>query len=440
MSKIVSQLFATFRLNSVKLWARSWVKNFNPTYLKSGQAVEVDIMLTNLQIERLKPQSKTVRYTDRDGLTLEVRPTGNKRFIFRFQWYKKPQTMVIGRFPSTSLADARRVAASYRSQLLLGIDPRAELSTSKPDIKTMKHVAELWLEKNKSTWRDATLKLHLRGIYRDILPVIGDKPIDDITKADLLRVIHPHEELKHYEIAHRLHDRLKAIFDYALAAGLTENYPLMSLKKALTPKPKIKNQVSINPNEAHHMLDMVKQSNAGKITKLYIELLAHLFTRPSELRLAKWCEFDLQGHEWNVPTERMKMDAPHWVPLTGTAIAILRELRLLTGFTTYVFNSHGSKTSKPISETSARKLLHNLGYKGKHTLHGFRALASTILHAESPFRSDAIEAQLAHKVQGVRGVYMRADFKNERRDLMKWYSEWLNNISCTSSINNSIGV
>lgn len=335
--------------------------------------------------------------------------------------------MVIGRYPSVSLADARRIASEYRTKLDQGIDPREAVLLSVESKRTMKDVAELWLDKNKSSWRDATVRLHLRGVYRDIIPVIGTIPIDEITKADLLRVIHPHEDREHYEIAHRLHDRLKAIFDYAVAAVLTENYPLMSLKKALTPKPKIKNQVSISANEAHQMLDIIKQSNASKITKLYIELLAHLFTRPSELRLAKWSEFDLQKYEWNIPIERMKMDSPHWVPLTPTAITILKELRLFTGFTPYVFNSPGCKTNKPISETSARKLLHILGYKGKHTLHGFRALASTVLHSESNFRSDAIEAQLAHKVQGVRGVYMRADFKNERHALMTWYSEWLLN-------------
>ncbi len=107
------------------------------------------------------------------------------------------------------------------------------------------------------------------------------------------------------------------------------------------------------------------------------------------------------------------------------AIKRLKELRLLTGFTPYLFTSPAAKKPQPISETSARKLIHNTGYKDRHTLHGFRALASTVLHEQSNFRTDAIEAQLAHKVHGVRGVYLRADFKQERRELMDWYSKWL---------------
>ena len=251
--------------------------------------------------------------------------------------------------------------------------------------------------------------------------------IHDITKADLLQLFQPHEALGHHEIVHRLHDRIKAVFDYALAAGLTENYPFLGLKNALTAKPKIKNQVAIPATEAHEMLDAIRNSDAGDIVKLYIEILAHVFTRPRELRLAQWSEFDLQQAEWRIPADRMKTEnpAPHWVPLSSHVMKLLRELRLITGFTPYLFCSIGFKQKQPISETSARKWLHALGYKGRHTLHGFRALASSVCHEQGHFRSDAVEAQMSHKVQGVRGVYLRADFKQERRELMEWYSDWL---------------
>jgi integrase len=381
-------------------------------------------MLTNLQIDRLKAESKVTRYSDRDGLTLEVRPSGNKRFIFRFQWGKKPQTIALGRYPSLSLADARKISLSYRTLVDNNIDPRATLE-AKSVRKTVRHVAEAWLDKNKHSWRDATIRIHSRGVYRDILPVIGDKLIDDISKADLLRVIHPHEELGHHEIAHRLHDRLKAIFDYALAAGLTENYPFIGLKKALSPKPKVKNHIALNSNEAHELLNAVRASKSSTVTKIYIELLAILFVRPSELRLAQWSEFNLQQAEWLIPTERMKMDSPHWVPLSYQAIRLLKELRAITGFKTYLFCSNQTHIHKPISEACARNLIHKLGYKNRHCLHGFRTIASSLLHSESNFRSDAIEAQLAHKVQGVRGIYLRADFKQERKEMMQWYSNWV---------------
>jgi integrase len=382
-------------------------------------------MLTDLKISRLKASPSRKRYKDRDGVTLEVRTTGAKVFIFRFQWNKKPQTITLGKYPALSLANARRKALEHQVSLNRGVDPRGSAEPSVKEKFAFKSIAEQWFIKNTPSWRDTTKYKHNRSLERDIYPVIGAMSIHDITKADLLQVFQSHEALHHHEIVHRLHDRIKAVFDYALAAGLTENYPFLGLKNALTAKPKIKNQVAIPAMEAHEMLTAIRNSDAGDIIKLYIEILAHLFVRPSELRLAQWSEFDLQQGEWNIPCDRMKMDAPHWVPLTPEVVRLLRRLRLITGFTQYLFASINSIDKKPISETSARKWLHKTGYKGRHTLHGFRSLASTVLHEQSFFRTDAIEAQLAHKVQGVRGVYLRADFKQERSELMEWYSDWL---------------
>ncbi|KTD24378.1 tyrosine-type recombinase/integrase [Legionella israelensis] len=384
-------------------------------------------MLTDLKIQRLKvEQGKTKRHKDRDGLSLEVRASGKKVFIFRFQWNKKPQTITLGNYPSLSLAEARNQVLVYRESIDKGIDPRQSDEAENDSKMTFRVIAEQWHQKNNHRWKEVTRNRHYKSLARDVYPFIGEKSIDDITKNDLLQIIQPHELKGHHEIAHRLHDRLQSIFEFAVGASLTENYPFIGLKKALSPKPRVTNQPAIRPNEAHEMLEVIKNSHATKINKIYIELLAHLFTRPSELRLAQWSEFNLQQAEWHIPADRMKMAAAHWVPLSPHVIKLLKELRLLTGFTPYLFNSPTAKKSQPISETSARKLLHHTGYKDRHTLHGFRALASTVLHEQSHFRTDAIEAQLAHKVQGVRGVYLRADFKQERKELMLWYSSWLN--------------
>lgn len=385
-------------------------------------------MLTDLKIQHLKAEKgKTKRHTDRDGLVIEVRSSGKKVFIFRFQWNKKPQTITLGYYPSLSLADARTQVSAHRVLIDNDIDPRKNDIDTEPTKLTFQVVAEQWHQKNKHCWKEVTSNRHYKSLVRDILPFIGNKPIDNITKIDLLELIQPHELKGHHEIAHRLHDRLEAIFEYAVGASLTDNYPFIGLKKALAPKPAVTNQPAINSNDAHEMLSKIRENKASKITKLYIELLAHLFVRPSELRLSMWSEFNLHDSEWNIPKERMKMKSSHWVPLSPQVLVLLKELRLLTGFTPYLFNSPTAKHHQPLSETSARTLLHVIGYKNRHTLHGFRSLASTVLHERGHFRSDAIEAQLAHKVQGVRGVYLRADFKKERRELMNWYSNWLVN-------------
>ncbi|RUQ81802.1 tyrosine-type recombinase/integrase [Legionella septentrionalis] len=398
-------------------------------------------MLSVAQIKSLKIEDGK-RHADRDGLVLELRPSKkklNKVFIFRFQWDKKPQTITIGKFPSIELGEAREIALAYRALVDKGIDPRVKNADEEQTKITFSMVADQWFQKYRSSWKDFARNRHEKSLSRDILPLIGDKAIDEVTKADLLNIIKPHEDSGHHDVAHRIFARLQAIFEFAVGASLTENYPFIGLKKVLTPKPKAKNQPAIRSNEAHEMMLVIKNTNSTKIVKLYMELLAHLFTRPKELREAKWCEFDLQKAEWNIPEDRMKMGVTHWVPLTPHVLSLLKELRLITGFTPYLFSSPASKNPQPISETSVRKLLHNAGYKNRHTAHGFRALASSVLHEQADFRTDAIEAQLAHKVQGVRGMYLRADFKQERRQLMEWYSNWINQpkvamkISCGDS-------
>lgn len=395
-------------------------------------------MLSDSSIRALKPENgKPKRKADRDGLMIEARPSGKKIFIFRFQWEKKPQTMTLGYYPTLSLAEARVLASNYREQVNKEIDPRNDEVDAQSKL-TFREAAELWHQKNAHCWKPVTSNRHYKSLIRDVYPLIGNKPIDNIIKTDLLGLIHPHEMQGHHEIAHRLHARLQAIFEFSVGASLTENYPFIGLKKALAAKPPTKNQPAIHPESAHAMLDKIKCSRVSKITKIYVELLAHLFTRPAELRLAQWSEFNLQQGEWHIPVERMKMAAAHWVPLSAYVIKLLKELRAITGFTQYLFSSPITK-KLPISEASGRKLLHSLGYKNKHTLHGFRALASSVLHEYSHFRSDAIEAQLVHKVQGVRGVYLRADFKHERKQLMDWYSNWLLNANSLSDKNQFVG-
>ncbi len=169
-------------------------------------------MLTNMKIERLKPESKIKRYSDRDGLALEVRPSGNKIFIFRFQWAKKPQTITLGRYPSLCLADARQMVSLHRISLNNHVDPRKKAHDE--NHTTFKTIAEQWYGKNSQCWRERTQQKHKRSLERDVYPVIGNRLINGLTKAHLLQVIYPHESRGHHEIAHRLHDQLKAIFDF----------------------------------------------------------------------------------------------------------------------------------------------------------------------------------------------------------------------------------
>ena len=137
-------------------------------------------------------------------------------------------------------------------------------------------VADHWFQKYKSSWKDFDRNRHEKSLSRDILS-IANKPIDEITKVDLLLTIKPHEDLGHHDVAHRLYSRLKSIFEFALGASLTENYPFIGLKKALIPRPKVINQPAINSSEAREMMKVIKKTNSTKIVKLYYILEITLF-------------------------------------------------------------------------------------------------------------------------------------------------------------------
>lgn len=169
---------------------------------------------------------------------------------------------------------------SYRNLVNKGIDPRANNDGAEQTQLTLGLVADQWFQKYKSSWKDFARNRHEKSISRD-MSSLGNKPIDDIIKADLLNIIKPHEELGHHDVAHRLYARLQSIFEFAVGSSLTTNYPFIGLKKVLMPKPKVKNQPAINASEAHDMMLIIKKTNSTKIVKLYMELLAHVFTRPA---------------------------------------------------------------------------------------------------------------------------------------------------------------
>jgi len=169
-------------------------------------------MLTDLQIQRFKIEpGKTKRHADRDGLVLEVRASGKKVFIFRFQWDKKPQTITLGHYPSLSLSEARNLAAVHRDAINKGMDPRPK-AASEPTLINFRTIAEQRYQVYKGTWKPFTQTRHCKSLARDVYPFIADTPIDEITKADLLRIIRPHEEQGHHDVAHRLYARLQSIF------------------------------------------------------------------------------------------------------------------------------------------------------------------------------------------------------------------------------------
>jgi len=190
----------------------------------------------------------------------------------------------------------------------------------------------------------------------------------------------------------------------------------------------VEHRAAISQGDLPELLKRVDSYNGDPATKLGLKLVVLTFVRSGELRGARWEEIDLSQTEWRIPAERMKMRSTHIVPLSLQAVAALEELRPLTGHNDLLFPSQRNP-EKPISENTLLYALYRLGYHKRATVHGFRALASTILN-EKGFRPDVIERQLAHAERNkVRAAYHRSEYLEERRQMMDWWGAFIESMS-----------
>ncbi len=264
----------------------------------------------------------------------------------------------------------------------------------------------------------------LRRLEANLFPEIGATPIAELTAPALLAALRKMEDRGARDLAHRVLQVAGQVFRYGIATGRCERDLSADLRGALAPH-KPRNQAAVTPEELPALLSAIDGYGelGDKMTGYALRLLALTFVRTGELIGAEWSEIDMDGATWIIPAARMKMKTEHVVPLSRQALAILRELRAIGGGSRYVFP--GRNPDKPISNNTMLFALYRLGYKGKMTGHGFRAVASTILN-ESGFRADVIERQLAHCERNeIRGAYNRAEYLPERRKMMQQWADML---------------
>lgn len=259
-------------------------------------------------------------------------------------------------------------------------------------------------------------------------PWIGARPISDITAPELLAVLRRVESLGKLETTQRLKRVCGQIFRYAVATGRAERDPSADLRGVLKTG-KVRHRASItDPAKVGELLRAMDGFAGSLVVACALKFAPLVFVRPGELRKAEWAEFDLDAGEWRIPAERMKMRQPHLVPLSHQAVAILRELYPLTGSGRYVFPSIRSM-ARPMSENTITVALRRLGYTGDEmTGHGFRSMASTLLH-EQGWPSDVIERQLAHAERNkVKAAYNYAEHLPQRRKMMQAWADYLDGL------------
>lgn len=396
-------------------------------------------ILKDTECRNATAQGKKVRKLfDGDGLYLWVYEDGRKYWRLRYWLGGKEKSLSLGVYPDVSLKEARNRRNAERERLDANLDPAAERMAAKLRQKlsaenSFEAVAREWYGKQVHTWVPTHARDVLRRLESNAFPYIGRRPIADIDAPELLAAMRKIEDRGAYDLAHRVLQVCGQVFRYGVATGRCKRDLTGDLRGALTPHKK-KHQAAVRPEELPDLLRAIAdyEQVGDRQTRFALQLLSLTFTRTNELIGALWDEFDLEAALWVVPAHRMKMKTEHLVPLSRQAIGILKELREIGGGSRFVFP--GRNRDKPISNNTLLFALYRLGYKGKMTGHGFRAVASTMLN-ETGFRPDVVERQLAHCERNeVRGAYNRAEYLAERRQMMQHWADYLDGIAAGAKV------
>lgn len=369
-----------------------------------------------------KGKERPYKLSDGEGLYLFVQPGGSKLWRLAYRFGGKQKTLAFGAYPYVALADARGRRTEAKRALAAGRDPAVK--TVEALSETFGSVARRWFDSEATEWVKSHSGRVWSRIERDVLPAIGALPVDAIKPPAVLALLRVVERRGAIEIAKRLRQSISSIFKFAIAEGIAEINPAADVGGALLPAPRVRHHATIKADELPDLLERIGGYIGEDLTRLALLFDLHTFVRTQELRFAVWEEIeDLDGAEplWRIPAERMKMHREHLVPLTPAAVDILRRAR---EFGTGRFIFPGNK-GKPLSSNTLIFALYRAGYHSRLTVHGFRRLASTTLN-EAGFPTDHIERQLAH-VEGnkVRGAYNAAEWMPGRRQMMLWWSDFI---------------
>lgn len=395
--------------------------------------------LSDIACRTAKARGALYKLSDGGGLQLWVQPKGAKLWRFAYRFGGKQKLLAIGAYPVISLADARQVRDDAKRTLALGGDPsqvkRAAKAAQASGETTFRAIAREYIDKLKREGRaDATIaKAEWFLTFAD--PLIGGMEINKIAPLDVLAVLRAVERGGRHETARRVRAFIGRVVRYAVATGRAENDPTFALRGALT-APVVKSRAAVTDPKAFGALLRAIDGFDGQPTTLAaLKLMALLFPRPGELRMAEWSEFDLNAAVWTIPAARTKMRRAHRVPLSRQAVAILKALSKVTGNGRFVFPCVRA-VARPISENTLNAALRRLGYsKDQATAHGFRATASTLLNESSKWNADAIERQLAHvENNNVRRAYARGEHWVERVQMMAWWADHLDDLKATSNV------
>lgn len=391
--------------------------------------------LTDTAIKKAKPGAKPSKLSDGKGLYLLVSPAGSKLWRWKYRVLGKEKVLALGAYPAVSLAQAREGQDTARKMLASGNDPMVvrkadKLASQAAAENSFESVARKWW----SHWKPARSEQHASQVMRrfeaDVFPHIGARPVAEIQAPELVAMVKAIAGRGVNDLAKRALQTSGQVFRYAIAHGLAKRNPAADIRPSdLLASRQKRNMARIDGKELPELMRRIDAYQGTPVTRLAMKLMALTFVRTSELIGARWDEFDLDGLRWDIPASRMKMKTPHIVPLSTQAVSVLKTLHLVTGHSPMLFPGERDH-EKCMSNNTILKALERMGYKGRMTGHGFRGVASTLLH-EMGFEHAHIELQLAHQERdAVSAAYNHATYLKQRAEMMQQWGDYLE--TCTS--------
>ncbi len=425
--------------------------------------------LTDTKLRTMKPRDKAYQEADSGGLFIDVLPGGSKVWRLRYRLNGKQEKVTLGDYPAFALSEARSWRDECRTLFERGLSPmalkrgdpipddaapevkemaqafirnwclqtraRAKAKEEAADIEnTVEAFAQRWFtdiaEPANSNPRNVR-----RILDKDVIPAIGKKQIASVTVTDILAITDRIKARGADQMALQTRNVLKRLFAYAIAREKTQFNPAAAIEAKFIASAKSRD-VALTPEEVGLLLRAIYQSSMKRAQKLALHLLILCMVRKGDLIGARWNEIDFERAEWTIPPHDrevlesgrrvtgMKMDKPHVVHLSRQAVAMFEELKSLAGGSAWVFPSRSS-INQPVSHSTLNVAVRALDVAVRDfVIHDFRRTASTHLH-EAGFNSDWIEKALAHEQKGVRGVYNRAQYADQRREMLQWWADFV---------------
>ncbi len=401
--------------------------------------------LTDREISALEPSLG--RYSKRveRGLYLDITPGGAMSWIFKYRFNGKQEKLVIGRYPDLTLKNARKMRDTLASQVAEGRSPAEEkrklrqAGATDSEVLTVRKFGQRYYDEQVAkNWKDPSGEL--RYLEKDLYPVLGDRPLKDITAQDIQSIVYPKRDGGHPAAAICLRNTIKRMYDYAVETHCALINPAAMVATKYIGKA-VRRKRHLPPKEIREFLQTVYQSNIRRQFKLALHIILLTLVRKSMLLLATWDELDFETGEWTIPKEHVKAkkgeEHEHVVYMSRQVVAMFRELRALAGGSRFVLPGRG-KRNQPFAANALNKALEGLTFEIEpFTIHDQRRTASTLLNEHGSghgWSKDVVEKALSHEQDGIAGIYNRAEYAKQRRKMLQWWADYVDSIITESKV------